>query len=55
MKSIKTMLLGIAILIIASCGVPMWLTGSAVGAVMFGAGLIVGINVCLMGFFSKNQ
>ena len=55
MKSIKTMLLGITLLIIASCGVPMWLAGSTFGAVMFGAGLIIGIIVCLMGFFSQKN
>lgn len=53
MKSIKTMLLGIAFLIIAACGVPLWMAGAGVGAVMFIAGGIIGLILCLRGFFSK--
>lgn len=53
MKSIKTMLLGIAMLIIAACGVPMWMAGAVVGAVMFYAGLTVGLVLCFKGYFSK--
>lgn len=53
MKSIKTMLLGIALLIIAACGVPMWMAGASVGAVMFLSGLIIGLILCTKGFFEK--
>lgn len=53
MKSIKTMLLGIALLIIAACGLTMWMTGAGVGAVMFIAGGIIGLILCVKGFFSK--
>ena len=53
MKSIKTMLLGIALLIVASCGVPLWMAGAGVGAIMFYVGLVIGLIICLKGFFSK--
>jgi len=53
MKSVKTMLLGIAFLILAACGTPLWMAGSAVGAGLFIAGLSVGIILCLRGFFGK--
>ena len=53
MKSIKTMLLGIALLIVASCGVTMWMAGAAVGAIMFYAGLVIGLILCFKGLFSK--
>ena len=53
MKSIKTMLLGIALLIIAACGVPLWVAGAGVGALMFFAGLALGLFLCFKGFFSK--
>ena len=55
MKSIKTMLLGIAILIVASCGVPLWMAGAAVGAIVFYAGLVIGLILCFRGFFTKQQ
>ena len=53
MKSIKTMLLGIALLIIASCGVPLWVAGAGVGAIMFFAGGVIGLLLCFKGFFTK--
>ena len=53
MKSIKTMLLGIALLIVASCGVPLWMAGAGVGAIMFYVRLVIGLILCLKGFFSK--
>ena len=53
MKSIKTMLLGIALLIVASCCVPLWMAGAGVGAIMFYVGLVIGLILCLKGFFSK--
>ena len=55
MKSIKTMLLGIAFLIVASCGVPLWMAGAAVGAIMFYVGLIIGLILCFKGFFKKDR
>lgn len=55
MKSIKQMLLGIAFLIIALCGVPMWMAGSVLGAIMFYVGIVVGISFCLMGFFTNDK
>ncbi len=53
MKSIKTMLLGIALLIVAACGLPLWIGGAAIGAVMFFAGGMIGLILCVKGFFSK--
>ena len=53
MKSIKIMLLGITLLIVAACGVPLWIAGAGVGAGMFYAGGIIGLILCLKGFFSK--
>lgn len=55
MKSIKTTLLGVALLIVASCGVPMWMAGAGVGAIMFYTGLVLGLILCFRGFFSKEQ
>ncbi len=55
MKSIKTMLLGIALLIVASCGVPIAMTESVIGAIMFYAGLLIGLILCFKGFFAKEQ
>ena len=53
MKSIKTMLLGIALLIIAACGAPLWVAGAGVGAIMFVAGLAIGLLLCFKGYFGK--
>jgi len=47
------MLLGIAFLIIAACGLTMWMVGSGVGAGMFFAGGIIGLILCLKGYFGK--
>ena len=55
MKSIKQMLLGIAFLIIALCGVPMWMAGSVFGALMFYVGIVVGLSLCIIGFFTKDK
>ena len=55
MKSIKTMLLGIALLIVACCGVPMWMAGAGVGAIMFYSGLIIGLILCLKGYFTQEH
>ena len=52
MKSIKKMLLGIAFLIIASCGVPIWIAGADFGVILFFAGLLVGLVFCVDGFLS---
>lgn len=51
MKPIKTMLLGIAFLIVACCGVPMWVHGALLGGFLFLGGLIVGGILCIKGFF----
>lgn len=53
MKPIKTMLLGIALLIVASYGLSLWMAGATIGAIMFCAGLAIGIILCLRGFFTK--
>lgn len=53
MKSIKTMLLGIALLIVAACGAPLWVAGAGVGAIMFFAGLAIGLLLCFKGYFGK--
>lgn len=55
MKSIKTKLLGIALLIAASCGVALWMAGAGVGAIMFYVGLIIGLILCFKGFIEKEQ
>lgn len=55
MKSVKTMLLGLAFLIVAACGVPLWMAGSGVGAVAFFAGLLIGFILCLKGFFTQES
>ena len=55
MKSIKKMLLGIAFLIIAAIGCPIWMAGSYVGVALFFSGFIVGVPLCLVGFFEKNE
>ena len=55
MKSIKKMLLGIAFLVVAAIGTPLWVAGSAVGAVAFVVGLFLGIVFCLCGFFDKSE
>ena len=52
MKSVKKMLLGIAFLIIASCGVPIWMAGADFGVILFLAGLLVGLVFCVDGFLS---
>ena len=52
MKAIKKMLLGIAFLIIGCAGVPFWVSGAALGAVMFIAGLVVGLVLCVDGFLT---
>lgn len=55
MKSIKTMLLGLAFLIIACCGVPFWVAGASVGAVAFIAGFVIGLILCIKGYVSKEE
>lgn len=55
MKSVKQMLLGIAFLIVAAIGSPLWIAGSYVGAVMFFTGLTVGTLLCIRGYLSKNE
>lgn len=55
MKSIKTMLLGIAFLIIAAIGAPIWFAGSYLGAGMFIVGGLVGVVLCLKGYFDKTE
>jgi len=53
MKSVKTMLLGIALLVIAACGAPLFAQGVTLGAVLFFAGLVVGSVLVLRGYFKK--
>jgi len=55
MKSIKTMLLGIAFLILAAIGTPLWMAGSYVGCGMAIAGGVLGIVLCLRGYFTKSE
>ena len=55
MKSVKTMLLGIAVLILASFGYIAWMGGVNDGAVIFFAGLIIGLALCLRGYFRKDE
>lgn len=53
MKAIKTMLLGIALLVIAACGAPLFAEGVALGGVMFLGGLIIGSILVIRGLFYK--
>ena len=55
MKAIKKMLLGIAFLIIGACGVPFWVGGANLGAVLFFAGLVVGLVLCVDGFLTPEE
>ncbi len=56
MKSIKTMLLGIAVLIIATWGFVIWTIGGiGDGAILFFAALIVGLILVIRGFFKKEK
>lgn len=55
MKAVKMMLLGIAVLILASFGYIAWINGAGVGAVTFFAGLIIGLTLCLWGYFRKDE
>ena len=52
MKSIKTMLLGIAMLIVACCGLTVWMAGAGIGAVVFLVFLIIGLFLCIDGYLS---
>ena len=52
MKSVKKMLLGIAFLLIAVMGAVFFVNNSTIGAIMFFAGLIIGIVLCIDGFLS---
>lgn len=54
MQPVKTMLLGIASLIIASFGMALWIDGAGIGyAVTFFVFMIFGIVLCLKGYFSE--
>ncbi len=56
MKSIKTMLLGIAVLIIATWGFVAWTIGGVGdGAILFFAALVVGLVLVIRGYFKKEQ
>ena len=55
MKSLKKMLLGIALLILAAIGAMMWFSGLIVGAVAFFVFLIVGLFLCIDGFLSVDD
>ena len=55
MKSIKTMLLGIAVLIIAACGATIWMAGAGIGAVVFFSCLVIGLFLVIDGFLTPHQ
>lgn len=55
MKQVKKMLLGIAALIIASCGVPIWMAGAVIGAIILLAFLVVGVFLCIDGYLSQDE
>ena len=52
MKGIKKMLLGIALLIVATIGTIFWMAGTWVGVVLFFVGLLPGIFLVLDGYLS---
>ena len=53
MGAINFILFGIASLIIASCGVIMWLAGLHIGPYIFFISIIMGITLCFKGLFMK--
>ena len=55
MRSVKKMLLGIALLIISIIGLVLWLAGTVIGAVTFFATLIIGILFIVDGFLSIDK
>jgi len=55
MKSIKKMLLGIALLVIAAMAMRLWFAGSVVGTVAFFITLILGIIFVIDGFLSVDK
>ena len=52
MRSVKKMLLGIALLLISAIGAVLYVNNSALGAVMLFADLIIGIGFLIDGFLS---
>ena len=55
MGAINFILFGIASLVIASCGVIMWLAGLHIGPYIFFVFIIVGITLCFKGLFMNNK
>ncbi len=55
MKNTKKMILGVALLIIATMGANFWMAGSAIGAVMFFVGLLTGIFFVIDGYLSVDK
>ncbi len=53
MKSIKTMLLGIAVLSVTSCCIQFVSSSSGIDDILSFLGLIIGLILCIKGYFSK--
>jgi hypothetical protein len=55
-KSVKTMLLGIAVLLIASFAMSLWIEGTGtIYGIAFLVFAIAGIVLCLKGYFAKDE
>ena len=52
MKSLKKMLLGLALLIIALCGLVVWMAGAGIGAAVFFVFLALGGFLCVDGYLA---
>ena len=52
MNSLKKMLLGIAMLIIALCGLVVWMAGAGIGAIVFFVFLLAGGFLCVDGYLT---
>ncbi len=55
MKSVKTMLLGIAFLVLGAIGTPLWMAGSYFGCGVAIVGTLFGILLCLKGYLNKEE
>ncbi len=55
MRSVKKMLLGIALLVMSAMAMILWFSGSIFGAVAFFIFLISGIFFCIDGFLSTDE
>ena len=55
LRNLKKMILGIALLSIASMGMSLWIVGTIIGPIMFFGGLIVGGFFLVDGYLSVDK